>query len=102
MLQATRVEPTQVLVECIDENRERKVSLEFRRGSRKDEPALCIGATGELREQAALPDPGLAYELDRSGVAAIDLGEDLLERTEFLGASYELIGKQGHFLLEPG
>ena len=92
MLQATRVEPTQVLVECIDENRERKVSLELRRGSRKDEPALRIGATGELCEQAALPDPGLADELDRSGVAAIDLGEDPLERTEFLGTSYELIG----------
>ena len=103
MLQASRVEPTQVLVERIDENRERKVSLELRRGSRKDEPALRIGATGELCEQATLPDPGLADELDRSGVAAaIDLGEDLLERTEFLGTSHKLIGKQGHFLLEPG
>ena len=96
MLQAIRVEPTQVLVECIDENRERKVSLELRRGSCKDEPALRIGATGELCEQAALPDPGLAYELDRSGIAAIDLGEDLLERPELLGTSHELMGKQGH------
>src|SRR5438067_13047229 len=102
MLQATRVEPTQVLVECIDENCERKVLLELRRGARKDEPALRIRATGELREQAALPDPGLAYELHGSGVAAIDLREDLLERTEFLGTSHELVCKQGHFLLEPG
>src|SRR5438270_13697835 len=95
MLQATRVEPAQVLVECIDENRERKVSLELRRGSRKDEPALRIGASGELCEQAALPDPGLAYELDRGGVAAIDLGEDLLERTELLDTSLALFGTRG-------
>ena len=60
LLQATRIEPTQVLVERIHENRERKVSLELRRGPRQDEPAVRIGATGELCEQAALPDPGLA------------------------------------------
>ena len=92
LLQATRIESTQVLVERIDEHRERKVSFELRRGSCKDEPAVRIRATGELGEQSALADPGLAYEFDRDEVAAIDLGEDLLERTELLGASHELIG----------
>ena len=48
MPQATRIEPAQVLVERVDEHRERKVSLELRRGSCKDEPAPRIGATGEL------------------------------------------------------
>jgi hypothetical protein len=101
-LQAARIEPTQVVIERIDENRERKVSLELRRRTPKDEPSPRIGAARELCEQAALPDPGLAYELDRSGVAAVDLGEELLERTELLGTSHELVSKWGHFLLEPG
>jgi hypothetical protein len=94
--------PPQVLVERIDENRERKVSLELRRGARKDEPTLRIGAPGELCEQAALPDPGLAYELDCSGAAVIDLGEGVLERTELFGTSHQLVGKQSHFLPKPG
>ena len=98
ILQATRIEPTQVLVERIHEHRERKVSFQLRRGSRKDEPAVRICATGELGEQSALPDPGLAYELDGRCAPEIDLGEGLLERTELLGTSHELAGKQGHFL----
>src|SRR3954453_13151659 len=82
LLQATRIESAQVLVKRVDENRERKLPFELGTGSCKDEPALGIGATGELPEQAALADPGLAYELDCDEVAAIHLGEDLLERTE--------------------
>src|SRR3954465_7525709 len=92
LLQATRIESAQVLVKRVDENRERKLPFELRTGSCKDEPALGIRTTGELPEQAALADPGLTYEFDRDEVAAIHLGEDLLERTELLGASHELIG----------
>ena len=101
-MQATRVEPTQVLVECVYEDRKRKVSLELGRGPCKNEPPLCIGVTGELCEQPALSDPGLAQELDCSSVAGIDLVEGLLERAELLGTSHELVGKQGHFSWSQG
>ena len=40
-------------------------------------------------------------EVDEGRAAAIDLGEDLLERSELLGTPHELVGKQGHFFRQP-
>ena len=90
--QATRIEPPQILVERIHEDRERQVSLELRRGADEDEPPARVGATGELGEQTGLADPRLPYELDRGGASLIDLGEDLTEGTELLGAADEVFG----------
>ena len=90
--QATRIEPPQILVERIHEDRERQVSLELRRGADEDEPPARVGATGELGEQTGLADPRLPYELDRGGASLIDLGEDLIQRTALLGAAHEVVG----------
>src|SRR5207253_11198950 len=90
--QATRIEPPQILVERIHEDRERQVSLELRRGAHEDESPARVGATGELVEQTGLADPRLPYELDRGRASLIDVGEDMIQRTELLGAAHEVVG----------
>ena len=91
-VQATRVEPPQVLVERVDEDRERQISLELRSRARQDEPSQCIRPSRELREQAGFPHSRLPDQLDRGCPALIDLDEGPIEGIELLDAAHEVVG----------
>lgn len=58
-VQAMVLEPLDVLVEGVDEDREGQVPLELRRGSGEHELSTGIGAPGQFGEEARLPDAGL-------------------------------------------
>jgi hypothetical protein len=73
----------------VHEDRERQFVLELGRRTGENELTARLGARRELREQARLPDPRLAYQLDRSGLAELELGERVVEQIEFVGASDE-------------
>jgi hypothetical protein len=90
-VQAIGLEPAQVLVERVDEDRERQIALELGRRAREDEPAARVRATANSASRRVLPIPGSPT----SSIAAaplIDLGEGPIERAELLGAAHELVG----------
>ena len=55
--------------------------------------AAPLGAVGEFAEQPGLADPGFPCQLDRARAIAIELGKDLIERTELIGTPDEGLGK---------
>ena len=59
-----RLEPSEVLVERVHEDRERQVALELRCGAGEDELPPRVRASGELGQQARLADARLADQLD--------------------------------------
>src|SRR5215210_9335340 len=87
-----RLEPSDVLLERVDEHPERQVSLELRRRAGEDEVPGRLGLAGELAEQARLADPWLADEHDRRRAALVELGQKITERAELGGASDEMLG----------
>jgi hypothetical protein len=99
-LERGRVEPADVLVERVDEDGERQVTLELRRGAGEDEAPSRVSPTGELHEQASLADPGLADELDHARL--IEHPECLVERFELFGPPDEMLATQGHFPFRRG
>ena len=64
--------------------------------------AAGIRASIELCEQARLADARLAHESDRRSLAGVELGEELVERAELLGAPDEVLGKNRHVLPKTG
>ena len=64
--------------------------------------AAGIRASIELCEETCLAHSGLSYESDRRSLAGIELGEELIERTELLGAPDEVLGKNRHVLPKTG
>ncbi len=78
-VQAARVEPLKVLVERVDEYRERKITLELRRRAGENEVPTCLGAPRELGVQAGLPDAELAHQLNRARPTLVELGKLFLE-----------------------
>jgi hypothetical protein len=94
-----RSEPSQVLVERVDEDRERQIALELGRRAQKDEVSLRIRASGELGEEARLSDARLADEQDRGRPSPIELGQDSIQRAQLLGAPDEMVVERRHFLL---
>ena len=93
--EAPWVEAFGVLVEGVDEDRERQVSLELRSRAGEHEQPPRVRPRGELGEQTGLPDPRLPDELDRSGL--IELPEYLIEQFELFGSPDEMRVTQGHF-----
>src|SRR5262245_26993390 len=68
-------ETVDVLVQRVDEDRERKLTLELRCRPPKIDVAALLRAVRQLAEQACLADSGLADELDRSRPAFLELIE---------------------------
>jgi hypothetical protein len=95
--EAVRGEPSQVLVDCVDENRERQIALELRRRACEDEVSSGICASGELGQETRLADARLADEQDCVRAALIEFGQDSIEQAQFLGAPDEVVGMEGHF-----
>jgi hypothetical protein len=97
--QPIRSEASHVLVERIDEDRERQVALELGGRAREDEVVSGIGANRQLGQEARLADARLADEQDRGRATLIELGQDSIQRAQLLRAPDEVVGSQGHFLL---
>ena len=91
-VEAAHIEPPQVLVERIHENRERQIPLELRCRAGEHEPSQRIRAGRELCEQTGFPDSRLPHELDRGPTTLIDLGEGPIEDAKLLGAPHEMVG----------
>src|SRR5215217_5910068 len=85
-LQAARLEPLDVLIECIHEHPEGQVTLQLRCAAREHELATLNGATRELGEQTGLADAGLSHQLDHGRSALSEVGKSVIEPTELLGA----------------
>jgi hypothetical protein len=70
-LEAAWVEPGRVLVKGVDEDPERQVALILGPGAGEHDVPARVRAPRELRQQAALADPGGADDLDGRGHAAL-------------------------------
>jgi hypothetical protein len=95
-LQAARIKPLQVLIECVHEHPERQVPLQLRPAARKHEVTAVLGALSKLGKQARLADTGLPHQLDRDRPPLSERGKSVIEPTKLLGAPDELLGKQNH------
>ena len=89
-----RLQVRNVLIQRIDEHRERQVVLELRRRAGQNEVPPRSGANGDLMQQPSLADPRFADHLDRAGTASIQLVEDPLQRTKLVCPPHEAPGKQ--------
>ena len=96
-----QIEPAQILVERVDEDREGEIELEVRCRARQDEPPAGIRPRCELRKQARLADAGLADHVDCGRAPLIDLRECLVERAQLPVSPDEVVGKHCLFSL-PG
>jgi hypothetical protein len=52
-----------------------------------------VGASGELRKEPGLADPGRADDLNGAGSPGRELIEGVLEPLEFCTAPYEMVGE---------
>src|SRR5438552_17158650 len=73
-LQAARLEPLDVLIECIHEHPEGQVTLQLRCAAREHELATLNRATRELGVHTGLADAWLDHQLDRGRSALNALG----------------------------
>ncbi len=96
-LEAKRLEALNVLLERIDEQPERQISLELRCRSVEHELPARVGATRELREESGLADPGLTHQHERSGSPAPQPDKRVIECSACLGAPNELLANRSHF-----
>ena len=95
-LEATRLEPLDVLVERVDEHPEGQVSLELRCRPIQDELAARVSAGRKLSEQTGLADPGLTHQRERSRPPTLELDQHVVEQTARLGAPNELLAIRNH------
>ena len=91
-----RVQPSDVLVERVDENPERQVTLQLGGAAAEDRASTPVGALGQLGQQAGLADPGLALDHERSGPTVAQLAEGTIDRFQFGGAPNEVVRDLGH------
>jgi hypothetical protein len=99
--QHLRIEGLNVFLESIHEYPEGQVALELRRGSGEHEVPTSIGTGSELGQDARLAYPGLSHESDRPRLPRLEFYEELVKRTELLGAPDEVLGKEGQFVPKP-
>ena len=93
-----RVEPSHVLVQRIDEDRERQVALELRARSRR--ARACPRASARAASSASrrvLPMPGSPTSCERCRARPeFELRRGPVERPELVGAPDEVLGVKGH------
>jgi hypothetical protein len=97
----SRLQSGDVLVQRIDEDRERQVALEFGCRSRENEVTASLGASGKFSQEPRLADPRFAGQVNRPGTASIQLVQELLDQTEFVGPPHEVPSTQRPTLLVP-
>ncbi len=90
------IEPPQVLVERVDEDRSRQIRFELRCRAREDEPTPPVRPSAELCEEPGLPDPRLTPDLDRRRVTKFEQVEHPLDQSELLDATHEVVCDRSH------
>jgi hypothetical protein len=91
-----RLEPRHVVVERVDEDRERQVLLELGGAPGQHEPAAGVGAGRQLGEQPGLADAGVAGEQQRGRPVARDPGQRGVDRVQLGRAPDEVTGDLRH------
>ena len=91
-----RLERPDVVVQRVDEQPERNLTLELGCAAAEHEVAAGIRARRELGQHAALADPGLADDLERAGPPAAELVEGPLQTLDGGAAPDQLRGGLGH------
>lgn len=92
-VESARVDALDVLVEGIDEDPEREVAFELGARSGPDDVPPGISASGELRDEPGLADPGSAYDFNGAGSPRRELVEGVVEPLDLCTAPYEMVGK---------
>ena len=90
-----RLQARDVLVQRIDEDGERQARA--RAPMPTPERTRCprgLGASGELREQPRLADPRFTRQVEGARMASVELVQEPLERTEFVGPPDEEIRRR--------
>ncbi len=95
-----RVDSSQVLVERVDEEREREIALQLGCRAREDEISLGVRPCAELGEEPRLADARLADEQNSDRALPIELGQDSIQRAELLRTADEVAGLRAHFPLQ--
>ena len=84
-----RLERSEVVVQRVDDQPERDVSLELGRAAVQDQIATVLATPAQLREQARLADAGLADDLHAPRVAGGQLIECFLEFSKLASTTYK-------------
>ncbi len=92
-----RVDSSHVLVERVDEEREREIALQLGCRAREDEISLGVRPCAELGEEPCLADARLADEQNSDRAPPIELGPDSIQRAELLRTADEVAGLCAHF-----
>jgi hypothetical protein len=96
-LEATRLEPRNVLVERVDEHPEGQVSLKLRCRAVEDELPTRVGAGRKLSEETGLADPRLTDQRERPRPPTVEVRKCVVEHAARLCAPNELLAYRDHF-----
>jgi hypothetical protein len=86
--ESLRVDALDVLVEGVDEDPEREVAFELGARSSQDDVPPGIGASGELRDEPGLADPGSTYDFNGAGTPGRERIEGVVEPLDLCTAPY--------------
>jgi hypothetical protein len=92
------VDSSHVVVERVDEEREREVALQLGCRARKDQISRGVRSCTELGEKPCLADARLADEQNGDRTPTVELGTDSIQRVEFLRAADEVAVLCAHSL----
>ena len=95
-VELARIKRFEVLVERVDDDTERKLSLELRGAATQGKAPAPFGLTNELEQQARLADPGLARDEDEAWVTRARLLEQLPEQLQLAVSADEGLSQSRH------
>ena len=93
--QAAGIQSLEVVVERIDEDPERQLTLELRRAPRQHGLPLRVRTRAELPEQTGLADTRFPSQLDGAAPPFLELVQGVLEHPNLGGASDESLDRDG-------
>ena len=101
-VELTRIKRFEVLVERVNDDAERKLSLELGGAATESKAATLLGLTNELEQQARLTDPGLARDEHEAWVMRARLLEQLPEQLQLAVSADEGLSHLTHDESVPG
>src|SRR6185312_304634 len=96
VVELTWIKRFEVLVERIDDDIERKLSLELRRAAMQRKAAAALRLTDELEHKPGLADPGLTCDEEKAWITRTYLLQQLPEQLQLAGSADEGLGQYGH------